>query len=229
MNEQILDALKRAHYRVLTGPEELEELYRLRYRSYLREGTIAANDSEMMSDVFDGSESCVNVGVEMDGSMRAAVRIHVLSKDFVHSPTESVFPEVGEMVNKGLTVLDPTRFVVDPDARQQRVPLHFLALRIPVLAAIFYDVDVVLAPVRPEHAAFYTRYLGHQKMIDARPYLGLTKPLQLMTTDVGENRRSILARTPALGPVPSLPQSDIAFPALPGAVPMVRPGSSDAA
>ena len=228
MNEQILDALKRARYRVLTGPEEREELYRLRYRCYIKEKAIVPNEGRRMTDPFDQTPNCVNVAVELDGEMLAGVRLHLVTQSSPMSPSLEVFPELEEHVKQGMTILDPTRFVVDPDARQQRVPLHFLALRIPMMAAIFYHVDLALAPVRPEHAAFYSRYLGYQVHIGPRVFPGLQKATQLMVADFEKHRAEVLKRTPSLGPIDGIPQSDIAFPIL-SELRIRKSGSSDAA
>ncbi|MDO8882431.1 MAG: GNAT family N-acetyltransferase, partial [Pseudotabrizicola sp.] len=110
-----------------------------------------------------------------------------------------------------------------------RVPLHFLALRIPFLAAMFYDIDLALAPVRAEHTAFYRRYLGYELAMQPRSYPGLKKPIQLLTAKVREQRDAVLARTPVFGPMDEYSQSDIAFPALLGVYEASKEGRSKAA
>ncbi|GGL77177.1 N-acyl amino acid synthase FeeM domain-containing protein [Wenxinia marina] len=214
MNEQVLAALRACRYRIVSDEAGLEEIRRLRYKGYLAERSIDPDESGIMSDAFDDMDNCVNVAVDLDGTLCAAVRLHLVTKDFPHSPTLTVFPEAGIEAEHGQTILDPTRFVVDPDARLQGVPLHFLALRIPMLATIFYDVDIALAPVRKEHVAFYSRYLRYTPMIGPRSYLGLKKPLQLLRADVKDQRTAVLARMPALGPVSEIPQAAIPFPGL---------------
>ncbi|MWD25915.1 GNAT family N-acetyltransferase [Aquicoccus sp. SCR17] len=229
MNEQVTEALKRARYRVLTADKDLEDLYRLRYKCYRAERTIAPNEQEMMSDAFDQTPNCVHVAVEMDGEMLAAMRLHLVSRLSLESPTLDVFPELMDEVKRGRTILDPTRFVTDPAARKQRVPLHFLALRIPFLAAMHYDVDLALAPVRAEHTAFYRRYLGYQTTLEPRSYPGLRKPIHLLTANFREQRDAVLARTPVFGPMDDIPQSSIDFPALTDAYIASKPGRSEAA
>lgn len=229
MNEQVIEALKRARYNVLTDSQDLEEVYRLRYKCYRAERSIAENEREVMADAFDESANCLHVGVEMDGEIMASVRLHLVSRLSHTSPTLEVFPEVLDDLKHGQTVLDPTRFVIDPEARKQRVPLHFLALRIPFLAAMFYDIDIALAPVRAEHTAFYRRYLGYEPALEPRSYPGLKKPIQLLTAKVREQREAVLARTPVFGPVDDIPQSKIAFPDLSGAYVASKGGRSEAA
>jgi hypothetical protein len=229
MNKQVTEALKLYRYKVLTDSQDLEELYRLRYRCYRAEGAIPANERGIMSDAFDETPNCVHVAVERDGAMLASVRLHLVSKLCLTSPTLEVFPEVLDTLAPGQTVLDPTRFVVDPSTRAQQVPLHFLTLRIPFLATMFYDIDLALAPVRAEHTAFYRRYLGYDLAMEPRIYPGLKKPVQLLTAKVREQRDAVLARTPAFGPVEGLPQSNIAFPTLSGIYVASTQGRSAAA
>jgi len=229
MNEQVIDALKRSRYRVLTESEDLEEVYRLRYKCYRAQRTIAENERGIMADPFDETANCVHVGVEIDGKMLASVRLHLISEPSLTSPTLEVFPELLEDIKRGQTALDSTRFVIDPAARKQRVPLHFLALRIPCLAIIFYDIDLGLAPVRAEHAAFYRRYFGYEPAMEPRSYPGLTKPIRLLTAKVREQRDPVLARTPFFGPVDAIPNSNIAFPDLSGVYAPSKKGRHKAA
>mmetsp|Transcript_1459 Transcript_1459/g.2880 ORF Transcript_1459/g.2880 Transcript_1459/m.2880 type:complete len:133 (+) Transcript_1459:836-1234(+) len=131
MNNQVIETLSRARYKVLTKQEDLEQVYRLRYDCYRAEGSIIANERRMMTDPFDETANCVHVSVELDGDVFASVRLHVMSKLAPSSPTLEVFPEVMDTIKRGQTALDVTRFVITPEARKQRVPLHFLVLRIP--------------------------------------------------------------------------------------------------
>jgi predicted GNAT family N-acyltransferase len=228
MNEQVIEALKRSRYRVLTGREELEEVFRLRHDCYCAEQSISPNEQGIMTDPFDETDNCVHVAVDMDGKLMASVRLHLVSKLSPASPTLEVFPELQEYLDRGQTLLDPTRFVVDHSARKERLPLHFLTLRVPVMATIFYDVDIALAPVRPEHAAFYRRYLGHEAAIEPRKYPGLKKPIELLIAK-REQREEVLARTPIFGPVDGIPGANIDFPILPGIAVASSGGRPDAA
>ena len=214
MNEQVLIALRRSRYRIVTDGPELEDIHRLRYKCYLAEGSIAANEHGLMEDVFDDMENCVNVAIDMDGELLAAVRLHLVTKRTPVSPTLRAFPEMEAELDRGTTILDPTRFVVDPSARHRKVPLHFLGVRVPLMGTIFYDTDLCLIPVRPEHAPFYRRYLHSRTVIGPRDYLGLKKRLQLMVTDVRREREAILRRAPVFGPVPDVPSAHIPFPSL---------------
>lgn len=217
MQKQVLEALKHSSYSVMTSSDDLDEVYRLRYDCYRAENSIPANESCMMSDAFDETENCVHVAVRMDEKVVAAVRLHLVSRLNTNAPTMEVFPEVLHAVDDGNTLLDPTRFVVHPNARKARLPLHFLALRIPFMATSFYDVDIALAPVRTEHSAFYLKYLGYEVFAEPRQYPGLKKPVGLLTAKVKEHRDEVLERYPFFGPLEDIPTSRIDFPNLRGA------------
>ena len=229
MNKHVLEALTHCRYRVVSERRELEEIYRLRYRCYRAEGSIAENARGIMTDAYDETENCVHVAVDLDGKTRAAMRLHLVSNLCLTSPTLEVFPEILDNLKPGQTVLDPTRFVTAPEARDRRVPLHFLALRIPFLAAMFYDIDVALAPVRAEHTAFYRRYLGYEPAMKPRSYPGLKKPIQLLTAKFREQRDAVLERTPVFGPLEDFPNASIAFPDLSGVYPAAKKGRYKAA
>lgn len=229
MNKQVIEALKHSRYKVLTDSQDLEEIYRLRYKCYRAERAIAENEQGIMADAFDETANCVHVAIEMGGEILASVRLHLVSKLTLISPTLEVFPELLDDRKRGQTILDPTRFVIDPAARKKRVPLHFMALRIPFLATMFYDIDLALAPVRAEHTAFYRRYLGYELTMKPRSYPGLKKPVHLLTANVREQRDSVLARLPFFGPVDEFSHSNIAFPSLSGVYVASKAGRSEAA
>ncbi|WPZ31638.1 GNAT family N-acyltransferase (plasmid) [Sulfitobacter sp. OXR-159] len=216
MDEHIDEALKQVRYKVMTESSDLEAIYRLRYTCYRAQQSIAKNEFGRMTDPFDEAANCVHVAVLMNDEVLAALRLHLVSKLSHVSPTLEVFPEVLDRVENEETVLDPTRFVIAPKVRGRRVPLHFLALRIPFLAAMFYDIDWALAPVRGEHTAFYRRYLGYKPELEARVYPGLKKPVQLLIANFREQRDVVLARTPVFGPMSEFPNANIAFPKLSG-------------
>jgi len=229
MNVRIHEALRRTQYSVVKDDAGLEEVCRLRYRCYRAEGAIGDSSSQMMSDPFDHTENCVHVAVQMDGKTLAAVRLHLVTPLAPISPTLDVFPEVRGSLDEGQTVLDPTRFVVDPSARKNQVPLHFLTLRTAVLATMFYNVDLALAPVRSAHVAFYNRYLGYRTATEARHYPGLRKPVQLLMSEGRAQRMAVLERMPFLGPVAEMPGADIDFPPLLEIRPPADNKSTDAA
>jgi len=222
MDDKIVSAFQDISYKVVTERSEREQIYRLRYKCYRAEGSISDDPSNMMTDPFDDTANCVHVAVEKEGRFLASLRLHLVSQDFVLSPTLEVFPELIDDIENGKTILDPTRFVIDPETRSERTALHFLVLRIPFLAAMHYGVDIALAPVRSEHTAFYRRYLGYVPDMSPRSYPALKQPIHLLKVDVQSQRNSVLARTPVFGPIEDIPNSRIAFPDLAPALAAAR-------
>ena len=51
--ERSADPLEHVDYRLAETPEEKDEIYRLRYRAYLREGAILPSESERVTDRYD--------------------------------------------------------------------------------------------------------------------------------------------------------------------------------
>lgn len=215
MYDTVMETLRYCKYRVFSKGEDLEEIFRLRYDCYHAEGLIPKNERGTMSDPYDESPNCVHVAVEFGGVLLASVRLHLASDRVWETPTIEVFPDILDSIPDGQTMLDPTRFVVRPEAREVGLPLHFVALRIPFLAAMFYDIDVAIAPVRIEHYPFYRRYLYHDVWSMPRPYPYLSKPLGLLATKPKERRGKVLARYPFFGPINPVLRSEIYFPDLP--------------
>lgn len=222
MYDQVYKTLEKCRYSVLSDSDDLDQVFRLRYESYRAEDAILENERGIMTDPFDECPNCVHVGVKIDGEFIAALRLHLLSQETPISPTFEVFPELTDLLEAGKTMLDPTRFVVRPGARKMFLPLHLVTLRIPFLAAVSYDVDMVLAAVRAEHSAFYRRYLGCDNYAAPRAYPELTKPIGLMMTVMEESRDKVLEKYPFFGRVDSIPESEIHFPMLPGVSRIVK-------
>jgi hypothetical protein len=115
-----------------------------------------------------------------------------------------VFKDVlAPIVDSGKTIIDPTRFVIDPRIPGGYPDLHYLTVRVGHMAAEFFNADIVLATVRAEHQAFYTRVFGHSRVCEPRSYPGLTKPISLMMLDYPVQRARILRRYPFFASSPA--------------------------
>lgn len=216
MYDDIFETLDFCKYAVFTKGDDLEEICRLRYDCYRAEGSIPRNSRGLMWDPDDESPNCVHVAVQFADTLLASVRLHFASDWSWNTPTINVFPDILDALPDGISLLDPTRFVVRPEAREVGLPLHFVALRIPFLAAMFYDVSLALAPVRREHFPFYRRYLGYEVWAQPRLYPGLKKPVGLLATKPWKHREKVLEKYPFFGPVGKDIRSEIYFPELPG-------------
>jgi hypothetical protein len=197
--ERGIELLDQVDYRLAETEAEKDAIYRLRYRAYLNEGAIEPNRDRKVTDRFDDMPNSWIFGVYFDGVLASSIRISVASPENPDTPSVAVFPELlGPELDAGKIMIDPTRFVADP-AREQRFPeLPYMTLRLAYVACGFFNADLGLATVRPEHQAFYRRVFMHKPLTPAREYPGLVKPICLMAVDYPAMRDKVFARFPYL-------------------------------
>lgn len=194
---KLLGYLQEADYRVAFSKQEREEIYRLRYDSYLKEGAIKANSTGMFHDAYDEFDNCWIFGIHLSDKLASAIRCHVISPDMPKGPALDVFPDiVGPMIEAGQTVVDPTRFVASDEASETCPEIPFLTLRVACMAYDYYEADYCLATVRKEHAAFYRRVFNAEILCEPRPYPTLNAPICLLKTNVSSFRSKLLRRYP---------------------------------
>ena len=194
---KLLAYLQEADYRVASSKADREEIFRLRYEAYLNEGAINENKSYMFNDAYDDFDNCWIFGVHLENKLASAIRCHVISPDNRKGPALDVFPDiVGPMIEKGQTVVDPTRFVADPAIADKYPEIPFLTLRVACMVYDYYEADYCLATVRKEHAAFYRRVFNAEILCEPRPYPTLNAPICLLKTNVSSFRSKLLRRYP---------------------------------
>lgn len=193
-----LEWLDRIDYRLAETPQERDEIYRLRYRAYLKEKTIPPNREHRISDRFDDLANSWIFGVYYDGVLASSLRISVASPAWPDTPSMEVFPEaLKPELAKGRVMVDPTRFVADPDYADRPVELPYMTLRLAHVACDYFHADLGLASVRSEHQAFYRRAFMHT-IAPPRDYPGLTKPICLMAIEFPAMRERLFVRYPHL-------------------------------
>jgi hypothetical protein len=194
---RVSDYLQQLDYRIARTTHERDQIYALRYRSYLREKAISASPSQRFVDDYDSMENCWIFGIHADDRLIASIRFHVISDMHRRGPALDVFPDlVWPMIEGGLVVIDPTRFVVDEDASRDFPDLVFLTLRVACMASEYFEADYCLATVRREHRAFYRRVFNSELLCEPRPYPTLAQPICLMRADVRGIRDSLMGRYP---------------------------------
>jgi len=194
---RVLELLDRIDYRLVESVEDREEIYRLRYRAYLREGAISPNPDNRVTDRFDEMPNSWTFGVFFDGMLVSSVRISVSSPAYPLTPSTDVFADMlAADMQQGKVMVDPTRFVADPDEGKRFPELPYLTLRLAYIACSYFNADIGLATVRVEHQAFYQRVFLHQPKSPPRLYPGLVKPICLMAVDFPKMRDTVFARYP---------------------------------
>jgi len=194
-----MQLLDRVDYRLVETEAERDEVYRLRYRAYLREGAVDPNPTQRVTDRFDDAPNSWIFGVHLDGELVSSLRITVASPAYRECPSTDVFPELlTPELDRGKVLIDPTRFVAEP-ARANRFPeLPYITLRLAFVACAYFEADLGLATVRAEHQAFYRRLFMHQSISEPRDYPGLKKPIALMAVDFPAMRDKVFQRYPFL-------------------------------
>jgi hypothetical protein len=197
--ERGVELLDQVDYRLAETEAEKDEIYRLRYRAYLNEGAIEPNRDRKISDRFDDMVNSWIFGVYFDGVLASSIRITVASPEHPESPSLDVFPDLLKPdLAQGKVIVDPTRFVADPN-REKRFPeLPYMTLRLAYVACGYFNADIGLATVRAEHQAFYRRVFMHKPMTPPRDYPGLIKPICMMAVDYPSMRDKVFARYPYL-------------------------------
>lgn len=192
-----LDLLDRVDYRLCETDIEREEVYRMRYRAYLNDGVIGPRADGRLTDRFDEAPNSWTFAVYFDGELASSLRISVASPAMPSTPSTGVFPDILDpLLAQGKVIVDPTRFVADPDRARKMPELPYFTLRLAYVACEYFNADLGTAAVRAEHQAFYRRVFMHEVMSEPRFYPQLDKPFSLMAVDFKALRSKVFQRYP---------------------------------
>jgi hypothetical protein len=193
------ELLDQVDYRLAQTPAEKEEIYRLRYRAYLREGAVKESPEQRVTDQYDDLPNSWTFGIHIEGELYSSVRISVLSSEWRESCSAEAFGEIlNPRLDRGEVIIDPTRFVAEPDKAKRFPELPYVTLRLAYLACEYFNADLGLAIVRAEHQAFYRRVFMHETIAEPRFFPGLLKPVGLMAANFPAMREKVFQRYPMM-------------------------------
>lgn len=193
---ELLDSVD---YQLAQTPAEKEAIYNLRYRAYLREGAVKESPEQRVVDQYEDLPNSWTFGVYLNGSLCSSVRISVLTSEWRQSCSAEAFGEIlHPKLDRGQVIIDPARFVADPDGARRYPELPYVTLRLAYLACEYFDADLGLAIVRAEHQAFYRRVFLHETIAEPRFFPGLLKPVGLMAADFPVMRAKVFERYPMM-------------------------------
>jgi len=196
---RISDPLDHVDYRLAQTSEEKDEIYRLRYRAYLREGAIQPSPDGRVIDQFEDAPNAWTFGVYFQGELYSSIRVSVLTSEWRMSPSVELFGDVlHPQLDKGRVIIDSTRFVADPDKAKRFPELPYATVRLGYVAGVHFNADIGLATVRAEHQAFYRRIFLQEPLCEPRLFPGLLKPVGLMAAHYPTLREKVFARYPYL-------------------------------
>lgn len=191
--------LDQVDYRLAQTAEEKEEIYHLRYRAYLREGAVQPSVDERVTDQYDDLPNSWTFGVYLHGELYSSIRIGVLTPNWRLSTSTEVFGEIVlPRLDRGEIIIDPTRFVAQPDKAKRFPELPYVTVRLAHMACEYFSAATGFALVRPEHQPFYRRVFLHQPIAEPRFVPGLIKPVGLMAVDCLSIRDKVLERFPLM-------------------------------
>jgi len=193
----LLDILDRVEYRRVPFKDQFDPVYKLRYLAYMREGFIAPNARSAVFDEHDLAPNVYCFGVYIDEELVSSIRFHHVTPEQRISPSRVVFPEtLGNMLDEGISYIDPSRFTADHEATLAYPALPFLTLRVVAMASEYFEVDYCVSSVRVEHAPFYRRVFGSKRLAGLGYYPGIDFPMHLYAAKVATIRNRVALRFP---------------------------------
>jgi hypothetical protein len=188
----VMDLLARTEYRRCDKGEDLEAVYRLRYKSYLASGMVSASHERVVTDVLDDLPNSMRFGIHVDGQLVSTLRLHHVTAAQRKSPSTTVYGDIlGPRLDAGETFIDPSRFAADPDWTAQYPYLPYVTLRLAAMACVYFAPDYCLSTIRPDHGGFYRRVFDAKQVGDLRPYPALNYAVVLFQA----HYQSVAART----------------------------------
>lgn len=194
---QLLQFLDRVEYRRVISAEDLEEVGRLRYRSYMTGGVMHPAAIPSIVDDIDRDSHAYVYGVYIDGQLVSTLRIHHITRDHRKGTSYALFPDILDpMLDDGMCFVDPTRFAAEPSVLSEYPAIPYLTLRIAAMASEFFAADQCLAAVKPEHMAFYKRIFGSVMLAEPRSHEGYGILVGLGAAPVRSIRDMVAVRYP---------------------------------
>src|SRR5688500_8291780 len=80
-SDRIAHLLERVDYRRADSVEVREDIFRLRYHAYLREGAIPPNFSKRFADDYDEMPNAWIFGIYVEDQLASSIRLHVATKE----------------------------------------------------------------------------------------------------------------------------------------------------
>ncbi|MFV0279157.1 MAG: N-acyl amino acid synthase FeeM domain-containing protein [Rhodoblastus sp.] len=198
-NEKVAEVLKTVTYRVARTEQDREAIFGLRYRGYLLDGGIGPNERERFQDPWDDVDNAVIMGMYFGDRLASTVRFHTNNSSRARIPAMDTFGDVLEpYLGAGKLIVDPTRFVIEPEFARMGPDLPFLTLRMIAMAAEYFGAAYVLATVRAEHVVMYRRVNGHRPISEPRAYPMLARKIVCTIADIDTLRATAYGRHPFL-------------------------------
>lgn len=195
--KNVLGLLERTEYRRCDKGEDLEDIYRLRYKSYRLSDMVSEQPDHTIHDDLDDAPNCYKFGIYVDSVLVSTLRIHHASRATPQSPSTTVYGDIlRPMMASGLSFVDPSRFAADPDWSRVYPQIPYLTLRLAGMACFHFEAPYCLSTIREEHAGFYKRIYCSEQIGELRNYPGLNYPVVLYRANVNAIHERSFSRYP---------------------------------
>jgi hypothetical protein len=195
--------LERTEYRRCDAREDMEAVYRLRYKAYRTHGLVSEKKDHMISDSHDEAPNCYQFGIFVDDNLVSTVRLHHLTWAEPYGPVMSVFGDIlAPRMERGETFINPSQLTADPDWTSSIRALPYLTLRLAVIANSYFKSTNCVCMIREDHTAFYRRIFGSVQVGHPRPYPPFTVPVMLYDSDCSINLEKTVKRFPFFRSMP---------------------------
>ncbi|MDM9620748.1 hypothetical protein [Rhizobium sp. S96] len=195
-SNKLLEVLDHIEYRRMESSEDMVEVERLRYKAYKAHDVLALAPKGLL-DATDFDSHAHVFGLYYYGELVSTIRLHYVTPEHRVSQSAGAFPwAMDELLDAGLTLIDPARFAADPDLTADLPWIPYLTLRPSIVAAAYFRADRVLQFCRPPHAAFYKRVFYADTIVPGQLAKNYGIDMTLMATNVIEVGRKLLTRYP---------------------------------
>lgn len=174
--------------RVFASGSDKRDIYRLRYRAFIKDGVISARSDELFFDPYDDLASTCSLGAYQDGVCVGTFRLAFGEgrSDRDTMPCQAMFAEVGTLQAQGFDrLVEFGRMVVEPSLTNTsfRTTLYASLVRAGLIIAQAGGADYGLISVHPKLARFYELMCGFKSMARAESYPGINAPAVLLGRD----------------------------------------------
>lgn len=196
-SSKVFELLDRSEYRRCDRGEDLEDIYRLRYKAYRFNDMVPDVDTRAISDALDETPNVYRFGVYVDQHLVSTMRIHHVTLETPMSPSVQAFGDiVMPMLEAGDTFVCMSRLASDPEWARVYPQLVYVTLRLAGMACEYFNAPYGLSTVREDHAGFYKRIYYSEQISEARAYPGVFNRVVLFRTNAVANRERFYARFP---------------------------------
>lgn len=196
-SRRMLERLNEIEVRPVGFGEDREAVYRFRYAAYRAAGHMRANAARLVHDEHDDAPGAMLFALHHRGRMVSSIRFNLVTPDNRTGMSRLAFPDIVEpMLDRGETIIDPTRFAVCPSEGRELPQLSYVTVRLAAMACAHFRTDHAFSLVRPSHAAFYRKVFASEPIGEERPCPGVEFRVCLLTSRMRETYRHVLRRQP---------------------------------